>query len=76
MTILRDAYRSLAKAAGMQNESFEYLKGIARHLGCESGGDQLKSGTFRPFLVAYALRKATGWGCHGDGGMEDMEERL
>ncbi|HAP0328320.1 TPA: hypothetical protein IRR24_004920 [Escherichia coli] len=50
MTILRDAYSSLAKAAGMQNESFEYLKGIARHLGYESGGDQLKSGLFRPFL--------------------------
>ncbi|HAV9321727.1 TPA: hypothetical protein JLF96_002490 [Escherichia coli] len=50
MTILRDAYSSLAKAAGMQNEAFEYLKGIARHLGYESGGDQLKSGLFRPFL--------------------------
>lgn len=50
MTILRDAYSSLAKAAGMQNESFEYLKDIARHLGYESGGDQLKSGLFRPFL--------------------------
>ena len=50
MTILRDAYSSLAKAAGMQNESFEYFKGIARHLGYESGGDQLKSGLFRPFL--------------------------
>lgn len=34
----------------MQNEAFEYLKGIARHLGYESGGDQLKSGLFRPFL--------------------------
>lgn len=50
MAILRDAYSSLAKAAGMQNEAFEYLKGIARHLGYESGGDQLKSGLFRPFL--------------------------
>lgn len=50
MTILRDAYSSLAKAAGMQNEAFEYLKDIARHLGYESGGDQLKSGLFRPFL--------------------------
>ncbi|EBQ9645598.1 TPA: hypothetical protein JLM45_004761 [Escherichia coli] len=50
MTILRDAYSSLAKVAGMQNEAFEYLKGIARHLGYESGGDQLKSGLFRPFL--------------------------
>ncbi|HBA5266206.1 TPA: hypothetical protein J8124_003807 [Escherichia coli] len=50
MTILRDAYSSLAKAAGMQNEAFEYLKGIARHLGYESGGDQLKAGLFRPFL--------------------------
>ena len=50
MTILRDAYSSLAKATGMQNEAFEYLKGIARHLGYESGGDQLKSGLFRPFL--------------------------
>lgn len=50
MTILRDAYSSLAKAAGMQNEAFEYLKGIACHLGYESGGDQLKSGLFRPFL--------------------------
>jgi hypothetical protein len=50
MTILRDAYSSLAKAAGMQNEAFEYLKGIARHLGYESGGDQLKSGLFWPFL--------------------------
>ena len=35
MTILRDAYSSLAKAAGMQNEAFEYLKDIARHLGYE-----------------------------------------
>ncbi|CID61445.1 Uncharacterised protein [Salmonella enterica subsp. enterica serovar Typhi] len=34
----------------MQNEAFEYLKGIARHLGYENGGDQLKSGLFRPFL--------------------------
>ncbi|HGG2306647.1 TPA: hypothetical protein ACJFSR_004427 [Escherichia coli] len=50
MAILRDAYSSLAKAAGMQNEAFEYLKDIARHLGYESGGDQLKSGLFRPFL--------------------------
>lgn len=50
MAILRDACSSLAKAAGMQNEAFEYLKGIARHLGYESGGDQLKSGLFRPFL--------------------------
>ncbi|HHN9152882.1 TPA: hypothetical protein ACP7Q6_004628 [Escherichia coli] len=50
MTILRDAYSSLVKATGMQNEAFEYLKGIARHLGYESGGDQLKSGLFRPFL--------------------------
>ena len=50
MAILRDAYSSLAKATGMQNEAFEYLKGIARHLGYESGGDQLKSGLFRPFL--------------------------
>ena len=50
MTILRDAYSSLAKAAGMQNEAFEYLKDIARQLGYESGGDQLKSGLFRPFL--------------------------
>lgn len=50
MAILRDAYSSLTKAAGMQNEAFEYLKGIARHLGYESGGDQLKSGLFRPFL--------------------------
>ena len=50
MAILRDAYSSLAKVAGMQNEAFEYLKGIARHLGYESGGDQLKSGLFRPFL--------------------------
>ncbi|OSL66197.1 hypothetical protein EAXG_02000 [Escherichia coli TA054] len=50
MAILRDAYSSLAKSAGMQNEAFEYLKGIARHLGYESGGDQLKSGLFRPFL--------------------------
>ncbi len=50
MTILRDAYSSLAKVAGMQNEAFEYLKDIARHLGYESGGDQLKSGLFRPFL--------------------------
>ena len=50
ITILRDAYSSLAKAAGMQNEAFEYLKDIARHLGYESGGDQLKSGLFRPFL--------------------------
>ncbi len=50
MMILRDAYSSLAKAAGMQNEAFEYLKGIARHLGYKSGGDQLKSGLFRPFL--------------------------
>ncbi|HDD9381928.1 TPA: hypothetical protein PBQ45_000604 [Escherichia coli] len=50
MAILRDAYSSLAKAAGMQNEAFEYLKGIARHLGYKSGGDQLKSGLFRPFL--------------------------
>lgn len=50
MTILRDAYSSLAKAAGMQNEAFEYIKDIARHLGYESGGDQLKSGLFRPFL--------------------------
>ncbi|EHV3000486.1 hypothetical protein ACSABO_004944, partial [Escherichia coli] len=33
MTILRDTYSSLAEAAGMQNEAFEYLKGIARHLG-------------------------------------------
>ncbi|MEB7179948.1 hypothetical protein NEM89_07395 [Escherichia coli] len=37
MAILRDAYSSLAKAAGMQNEAFEYLKGIARHLGYKSG---------------------------------------
>lgn len=50
MTILRDAYSSLAKAAGMQNEAFEYLKDIARHLGYESGCDQLKSGLFRLFL--------------------------
>lgn len=50
MTILRDAYSSLAKAAGMQNDAFEYLESIARHLGYESGGDQLKSGLFRPFL--------------------------
>lgn len=50
MTILRDAYSSLAKAAGMQNDAFEYTESIARHLGYKSGGDQLKSGLFRPFL--------------------------
>ncbi|HFO3752919.1 TPA: hypothetical protein ACHJTB_002441 [Escherichia coli] len=50
MTILRDAYSSLAKAAGMQNDAFEYPESIARHLGYKSGGDQLKSGLFRPFL--------------------------
>ena len=50
MTILRDAYSSLAKAAGMQNDAFEYSESIARHLGYKSGGDQLKSGLFRPFL--------------------------
>ena len=50
MAILRDAYSSLAKAAGMLDDAFEYLKGIARHLGYENGGDQLKSGLFRPFL--------------------------
>ncbi|MFO6426150.1 hypothetical protein ACLBOM_08275 [Escherichia coli] len=76
MTILRDAYSSLAKAAGMQNEAFEYLKGIARHLGYESGGDQLKSGLFRAVSVAYTCERPQAGGCHGDGGMEDMEERL
>lgn len=50
MTILRDAYSALAKAAGMQNDAFEYTESIARHLGYRSGGDQLKSGLFRPFL--------------------------
>ena len=50
MAILRDAYSSLAKAAGMQNDAFEYSESIARHLGYKSGGDQLKSGLFRPFL--------------------------
>ncbi|MCX8437881.1 hypothetical protein [Escherichia coli] len=50
MTILRDAYSSLAKAAGMQNDAFEYTESVARHLGYKSGGDQLKSGLFRPFL--------------------------
>ncbi|MEB7292788.1 hypothetical protein NEN27_14770 [Escherichia coli] len=50
MTILRDAYSSLAKAAGMQNYAFAYSESIARHLSYKSGGDQLKSGLFRPFL--------------------------
>lgn len=50
VTILRDAYSSLAKAAGMQNDAFEYPESIARHLGYKSDGDQLKSGLFRPFL--------------------------
>ena len=50
MTILRDAYSSLAKAAGMQNDAFAYSESIARHLSYKSGGDQLKSGLFRPFL--------------------------
>ncbi|STE83633.1 Uncharacterised protein [Escherichia coli] len=76
MTILRDAYSSLAKAAGMQNEAFEYLKDIARHLGYESGGDQLKSGLFRPFLWHIRCERPQAGDCHGDGGMEDMEERL
>ncbi|EOK0421636.1 hypothetical protein ACJ4JO_005397, partial [Escherichia coli] len=43
-------YSSLDKAAGMQNDAFEYTESIARHLGYKSGGDQLKSGLFRPFL--------------------------
>lgn len=34
----------------MQNEAFAYSESIARHLGYKSGGDQLKSGLFRPFL--------------------------
>ena len=34
----------------MQNDAFEYTESIARHLGYKSGGDQLKSGLFRPFL--------------------------
>lgn len=79
MTILRDAYSSLAKAAGMQNDAFAYPESIARHPGYKSGGDQLKSGLFRTFpdfSVAYTCERPQAGDCHGAGGMEDMEERL
>lgn len=76
MTILRDAYSSLVKAAGMQNDAFEYIESIARHLGYKSGGDQLKSGIFPAVSVAYTCERPQAGSCHGDGGMEDMAERL